>query len=282
MTTTSNNTSSITQQVPITHSGSGSTSVLQTQIAQGSQSSNSVQTVSQTSSNLVSTTTSVSANSAGGMNFDVSNTGVMYLLQLFGLTGKIPNNCQIFTTDFNCVKCSSGYILSLNGFCGTQSTTTISTSTTGNVAISGSTTSSNSQSTTTNSGSAYNSGSSFSSYGNQATLVNNDPNCQTSNGDGTCYQCYYRYYYSTDTKKCLAINSLCATWDKLGSCLSCYSGYKIVGSNCLIENQSSTSSNTQSSQINSSASSSATASGSTLLISSDSNCRVGGSNGICS
>jgi hypothetical protein len=214
-----------------------STSLLQPQSFQGGQALNTVQAVSQSSNNGVSTSSSSGSSMA---TFEVNNTGVMYLLQLFGLVGNIPNNCASFTPEFKCLRCGTGFLLNTAGACVTQTTTTSPSSNIGNVGIFGST-SSTSQPASTNSGSAFNSGSSFSSFGSQSSsVVNTDPNCQTPNSDGSCSQCYFRYFYSPNTRQCTVVNPLCATWDRFGSCLSCYPGYRLTGTSCLIDIQTST------------------------------------------
>ncbi len=188
---------------------------------------------------------SIVSQSSGMTTFDVSNTGVMYLLQLFGLAQNIPSNCATFTANFLCVKCSTGYSLSSNG-CSYQIITNGSSSIINS--NSGSTTSANTQSSSSSISSSStssnllnsntNSGSSSSSiiYNTNNNSNNNDPNCQvfSSNGDGSCTTCYFRYYYNLQTKKCTVVNTLCATWDKFGSCLTCYSGYKLNGTICSI------------------------------------------------
>ena len=83
--------------------------------SQATQNSNTVSTASVPVQTV--TTTSGSSSSPSSMTFDVSNTGVIYLLQLFGLTNKIPVNCQQFTPDFKCVKCLTGYVVSSTATC---------------------------------------------------------------------------------------------------------------------------------------------------------------------
>jgi hypothetical protein len=47
------------------------------------------------------------SSSSNGLIFDIGNAGVMYLLQLFGVSSRIPTNCETFTQDFKCLKCKS-------------------------------------------------------------------------------------------------------------------------------------------------------------------------------
>ena len=224
----------------------------------------------------------------------------MYLLQLFGLAGNIPSNCATFTPDFKCIRCGTGFTLGTNGVCSIQTLTT----NTGNVGISGSTSQSTVSSNSSSSGST---STGFRPLGTQTqTLMNNDPNCQSPNLDGSCALCYFRYFYSPELRRCLVVNPLCATWDILGNCLTCYPGYRLSGSNCTIDiqtpvnsdltlinqsgqqnspttqlGQTTQSGQTSSTQSNSGASTSST-SGGALLINSDPNCRTRGSNGMCS
>lgn len=228
--------------------------------------------------------TSNSFSNSNQVTFDTSNNGVMYLLQLFGLSSKIPSNCETFTSDFKCVKCASGFMLSTLNGCTAQ----FSSSSSGSVQASGSTSTTSSSSSSSSSGSTSSSNGSFSSYGSNSQIINNDPNCQVpnQNGDGSCAQCYFRYYYSTETKKCVSVNPLCATWNQIGSCLTCYSGYKLTGTGCSIDIQtSSTSQTTQSSPTYTTTQTTQiplnNVGYSPILVISDPNCRTTGSNGIC-
>lgn len=130
-------------------------------------------TVTTTTSSVINpvqatTTTSTVSNA---MTFDISNTGVMYLLQMFGLGSKIPANCQQFTNEFKCVQCITGYVVSLTGACANLQSSTTSTSTTSTGA-----TSTSSQQSSSN---LINTQTSSSATGNTLTISgNNDPNCQ--------------------------------------------------------------------------------------------------------
>ena len=45
-------------------------------------------------------------------------------------------------------------------------------------------------------------------------------------------------------KKCVQVNDLCATWDKLGLCLTCYGGYKLNNGVCFIDYSTSSATST--------------------------------------
>lgn len=122
------------------------------------------------------TTTSTVSNA---MTFDISNTGVMYLLQMFGLGSKIPANCQQFTNEFKCVQCITGYVVSLTGACANLQSSTTSTSTTSTGATSTTSTGATSTSSQQSSSNLINTQTSSSATGNTLTISgNNDPNCQ--------------------------------------------------------------------------------------------------------
>jgi len=199
--------------------------------SQTTQNSNTVSTTSVPAQTV--TTTSGFSSSSSSMTFDVSNTGVMYLLQIFGLTSKIPVNCQQFTPDFKCVKCITGYVVSSTSACIMQSTITTNTGTT---SLTSQSTQSSSSSTSQSSGSITNSV----STGSTLTVTYSDPNCQIVSQNGDCSQCYFRYYYSSSVKKCVQVNDLCATWNNLGNCLACYGGYKLSNGICSIDYQAPT------------------------------------------
>lgn len=99
--TTSGTTSQQTQSQSQTTFVPTSTTILPAQNTQvinqyqTTQNTNTVNTA--TSVPVQTTTTTVSTNSvsnSNSMTFDITNTGVIYLLQMFGLASKIPLNCQ--------------------------------------------------------------------------------------------------------------------------------------------------------------------------------------------
>lgn len=194
----------------------------------------------------------------------------MYLLQLFGLNVKIPQDCQIFTSDFKCQTCRSGYRLTALGFCSIISP--LSTTQTTSGSPSGS--SSNQSSQSSNFGS---SSSQISQTSNQNTginggafVVSNDAFCkQFSNG--VCSECYYRYYLNSQLGYCVPVNPQCRTWNNQGGCLSCYSGYSISGSQCVVDFYSDSQTTNSGLSSTSSKSGSSTITGSTSISGSTSN-----------
>jgi hypothetical protein len=58
------------------------------------------------------------------------------------------------------------------------------------------------------------------------------PNCNQMGPNSLCLQCATRYYNLNGY--CQPVNNLCNTWDPFGKCLTCYSGYSIVGTNCVL------------------------------------------------
>jgi hypothetical protein len=58
-----------------------------------------------------------------------------------------------------------------------------------------------------------------------------DPNCVKYNGT-VCSLCPNRYYFGPNGL-CTPINPQCDTYSFSGGCLSCYSGYKISGVDCI-------------------------------------------------
>lgn len=111
--TATTSSGSLQQSQGVSGFSTGATSVLQTQTAQGAQGINTAQVVTQSSNNAATSGASLNSNMA---IFEIGNTGVMYLLNLFGLVGSIPANCVAFTPDFKCVRCGNGFVL-LNGNC---------------------------------------------------------------------------------------------------------------------------------------------------------------------
>ena len=58
------------------------------------------------------------------------------------------------------------------------------------------------------------------------------PNCKSVENE-TCKECYNRYYLSETG--CKEVNPLCKGYDlNTGACTSCYPGYKISGSQCVL------------------------------------------------
>lgn len=189
----------------------------------------------------------------------------MYLLGLFGLANRIPSNCQQFTPEFSCLKCVSGYTVSLSGSCVILQSNTNAVSSSSSTTINSSTSSSSSQSTSSSQSSSQSSSSIMNSQtsttnsqssnnpDNQNIHPQNDPYCQVYSqfGDGSCLQCYFRFYYSPIHKKCLQVNDLCQSWDNLGNCLTCYNGYKLNAGVCSVNlEQTNTQTNNQVNQIN--------------------------------
>jgi len=62
-----------------------------------------------------------------------------------------------------------------------------------------------------------------------------DPNCASFNSDNTCKQCSKGFIYNDSSKSCKQTNLLCKTVDSVGSCTSCYSGYIIDGTTCILD-----------------------------------------------
>lgn len=135
--------------------------------------------------------------------------------------------------------------------------------------------------------------------------------------NGICYECYYSYFYNSQSSRCVPVNPLCQTWNYLGYCFSCFPGYLLSGTQCVVgssasgnagsgpsttsSNQaggSTSSSSSSSSTISSNSSSSSTGSTSTTgvqtsgtssttnglvtIINNDPNCRSPNSDGTCS
>ena len=42
------------------------------------------------------------------------------------------------------------------------------------------------------------------------------------------------FYYSTATGFCIPVNPQCRTWNNQGHCLSCYVGYAVSGTQCIV------------------------------------------------
>lgn len=62
-----------------------------------------------------------------------------------------------------------------------------------------------------------------------------DPNCQKlDNAKAKCLQCANNFFLNTDGK-CKQANPLCKTFDQTtGACLTCYSGYVVQGTICVL------------------------------------------------
>jgi len=65
---------------------------------------------------------------------------------------------------------------------------------------------------------------------------NNDPNCARYVGNtNNCAACSNRFYLSSRTNRCTAVNNQCNTFDQSnGLCLSCYQGYTLSNGDCYI------------------------------------------------
>lgn len=62
-----------------------------------------------------------------------------------------------------------------------------------------------------------------------------DPFCKKFDSNNTCVQCADRYYMNL--KVCTLISVFCNQYNSItGACLSCYSGFKISGSQCVQDN----------------------------------------------
>ena len=57
------------------------------------------------------------------------------------------------------------------------------------------------------------------------------PNC-ASYSNGTCIQCSFRFINNQGS--CEPVNPLCATWATTGACLTCYAGYVVCESGCVM------------------------------------------------
>lgn len=58
------------------------------------------------------------------------------------------------------------------------------------------------------------------------------PNC-AEYLNGVCTKCSFRFVRGLDGV-CEPVNPLCATWSNNGACLTCYSGYQICESGCIM------------------------------------------------
>ncbi len=62
-----------------------------------------------------------------------------------------------------------------------------------------------------------------------------DPNCLLFSGT-LCIECKNKFYLNSSGSQliCSPVNSMCDKYDMLnGNCLSCNSGYFIIGNNCV-------------------------------------------------
>ena len=63
-----------------------------------------------------------------------------------------------------------------------------------------------------------------------------DPGCADWDGaNQICRQCGFRWMMNGQ-RKCVPVFDNCQKWDNLGVCTSCYSGYILQGSNCVVAN----------------------------------------------
>lgn len=74
-----------------------------------------------------------------------------------------------------------------------------------------------------------------------------DPNCQRYDEvKKICLQCAIKYFVDT-TGKCKQVSPLCKTFNPTnGACLSCFSGYIVLGVTCVVGNSSNSDSNCES------------------------------------
>ena len=60
-----------------------------------------------------------------------------------------------------------------------------------------------------------------------------DPNCVSYTG-GVCDACSNRYYFDSN-RVCVPVNPSCKDFNPLnGACITCYAGYAISGSTCIV------------------------------------------------
>lgn len=65
---------------------------------------------------------------------------------------------------------------------------------------------------------------------------NTDINCKLKDNLNRCLQCYSNYFLATNLT-CVLANPLCKTLNiTSGACLTCYPGYTLVDSDCVISN----------------------------------------------
>lgn len=86
--------------------------------------------------------------------------------------------------------------------------------------------------------------------GGGALVVTSDAYCKTFNSNTrVCSECYYGYYFNNQSGFCVPVNPQCKSWNSQGHCLSCYSGYEISGTQCVVNffSNSQASSNSQTS-----------------------------------
>ncbi len=166
-------------------------------------------------------------------------------------------NPQCATWDImgNCITCYQGYRISGTG-CMIDSQTSVSSQSTSQSSSSGQFSGQSSQTTQSNTQTSQQQstqGSSASSVGNSgasstsgssisggALLISSDSNCKTPGLGGVCSECYYSYFVNPSSGLCVPVNPQCQTWNNFGHCLSCYSGYVITGTTCLIGSTGST------------------------------------------
>lgn len=59
-----------------------------------------------------------------------------------------------------------------------------------------------------------------------------------ANADGTCKQCYSRYFVKDG--QCTAVSDQCKTWDGTsGDCTACYDGWSLNAGKCEVASDSS-------------------------------------------
>jgi hypothetical protein len=217
-----------------------------------------------------------------------------------------------------CLTCYGGYKLN-NGVCFIDYSTSSATSTTAGSTQGTGSTSTGSNSTGSTSTGSTSTGSNSSGSASTATTVQStastnqqqqsvststtttsqsDINCKYPNINGGCFECYYSYYYNTSTGRCVSVNPLCQTWNYLGYCFSCFPGYALSGTQCIVSSSSTTGtavntgllSTTTSGSSNSSSTSSTTGvqisgntstTGQVTVINSDPNCRTPNQDGTC-
>lgn len=61
-----------------------------------------------------------------------------------------------------------------------------------------------------------------------------DPNCARYDSANNCLQCSFRYYFNSNGV-CTKVSDQCRTWSNTtGACLTCYDGYRLYGSTCIL------------------------------------------------
>ena len=61
-----------------------------------------------------------------------------------------------------------------------------------------------------------------------------DPYCQQYDANKRCIKCATRFFFNTESGLCSPVDSQCNTFNDRGQCLSCYPGYSLINSNCVV------------------------------------------------